>query len=336
MVVSRASTAIFLILNNTKLRGTQVLVPSNLCYAGIYPVQYSGLTPVFCDVDPVRGNVTYETVFASMTSQIGAMIIPHMYGNPVLEMPKIAELCKNRGILLIEDCASAMGAHAADYIPGTMGDYSVYSTGYSKTLDLGYGGLLVSHIGSVSRFAKQEKHLPVMTDEMEQNLALFSRLYRLLRNEGGDLPLTRMIYSGIPGCCRTGFIHTINDEKKANVINALQRLDRVIDSRRGALADYSKALGALSKRIMYPYEPGAVPWRLNLIIEDASARAGLIKECLRLHLPVSDWYPTVTPMFNVKGDFDGAIWHERHILNFPLMIDEKLRERIVDTILKFL
>lgn len=145
LVVSRAASAIYLVLSALRLPNKQVLVPANLCYAAIFPILYAGYEPVFCDVDVTSGNVTYESVAAALTPETGAMIVPHMYGNPVGDMPEIAQICRQSGILLIEDCASAMGAKSPGYPLGAMGDYTVYSTGYSKTLDLGYGGLLVSH-----------------------------------------------------------------------------------------------------------------------------------------------------------------------------------------------
>ena len=135
LITSRASSAIYLVLDSLKDKGN-VIVPANLCYAGIYPILYAGMTPVFCDVEQHSGNTNLDFFKKAVTSKTVAAIIPHMYGNPVKELPEIAEFCKENGILLIEDCASAMGAKA-DYPLGKVGDYTVYSTGYSKTLDLG-------------------------------------------------------------------------------------------------------------------------------------------------------------------------------------------------------
>ena len=336
LVVSRAATAIYLVLSASRLRRRQVLVPANLCYAAIFPILYAGYEPVFCDVDAASGNVACGHVLAALTPRTGAMIVPHMYGNPVGDMQEIARLCKERGILLIEDCASAMGARSSEYPLGAMGDYTLYSTGYSKTLDLGYGGLLVSQEKDLLDLEARERELPSLTAEAVQNLAFFSKMYRLMRNEGGDLPITKMIYAGLPECCRLGFVHRLDAVKRDFILCKLEDLDGVIAKRRDALNYYTHRLSGLSPELLYPYAPGAVPWRFNLLISDYETRQILIRECLRRKLPVSDWYPRVTPIFQSTKLFPGAEQHERQIVNFPLLADRDEIDSICELLLEYL
>ena len=181
-----------------------------------------------------------------------------------------------------------------------------------------------------------ERELPPDTEEAEDNLAFFSKLYRLLRNEGGNLPIVRMIYARLPACCRTGFIHSLNDEKKAAITEAIQELQDIIDQRRSALYTYWKKLEGMRLGTLYPYMDGAVPWRLNLLVEDCDLRRKVIDECLERHLPVSDWYPSITPMFGIYDGYPGAMWHEQHILNFPLVVEDMVKWEICEVLLKHL
>ena len=53
----------------------------------------------------------------------------------------------------------------------------------------------------------------------------------------------------------------------------------------------------------------------------AALRGRLVQVCLEGGLPVSDWYPRVTPMFGDAGEYPGARAMEERILNLPLRPD---------------
>lgn len=334
IALARGAAGIYLALMQSGLpAGSSVIVPANLCYAGIYPVSYAGLKPVFCDVDADTGNVTLETFCQACTEETASAIVPHMYGNPVEQMPEIQTFCKKRQILLIEDCASAMGAASDGYVTGTMGDYVVYSTGYSKTMDLGFGGFLYSSRYDLAEAEKMEALLPELKPENEENMTFFSRLYRLMRNEGRGTPIEKMIYRGLAQTCRDDFLHRISQEKKQWLFSQTEQLPQVIQARRNALRHYEKNLRGSSVRL-YPYSEMATPWRFNIFLE-GDARRELIRSCLEKSLPVSDWYPRVTNLFDCEADFPGARKHEQQILNFPLLITGDEIDRICNEILRF-
>lgn len=326
LAVARASVGIYLALCRSNLQKGTVIVPANLCYAGIYPVLYAGLQPAFCDVDPVSGNMTLSSLTAAYRTDAVAVIVPHMYGNPVQELPEIAEFCRIRNLVLIEDCASAMGATAEHYRLGEVGEYVVYSTGYSKTLDLGFGGFLFSSVHDLTDVMQLEQALPDYGEQNERDLTLFSKLYRLLRNEGSGTEIEKMIYRGLPDACKDDFLHRLADEKKDWLFRQLSGLDSVIAERKRALQDYEELLSGCVYG-HYPYAVGSVPWRFNMLV-DTPVRQRVIHRCLEESLPVSDWYPQVTRLFGVDSAFPGAKLHESRILNFPLLIDETTRQRI--------
>ena len=73
-----------------------------------------------------------------------AVWVVHIGGHLAFEIEKIAKLCKDRGIILLEDCAHAHGASWNGKKPGSWGDAGVYSFYATKTISTGEGGLLVS------------------------------------------------------------------------------------------------------------------------------------------------------------------------------------------------
>lgn len=328
LFVGRAAVGIYLILKHAVKKTGTVIVPANICYAGVYPVLYAGMRVRFCDVDPVSGNATAETFSSAAGHDTVAAVVPHMYGNPVGDLAEIASFCSERGILLIEDCASAMGAETNRYALGEQGDYAVYSTGYSKTVDLGFGGYVVGK-NDILGLETAEKLLPRRSGGRE--LALFSKLYRVLRNEGRGTKLERVIYDELQNACRDEFIFSISDTERAFLRKGLENADAVIRLRREALKYYEKVLVQHSAAF-YPFSEGAVPWRFCMLISDSEKKSAIIRRCLAEGLPVSDWYPNVTYLFGDEGDYPGADLHETQIINFPLLLSDGEKDRICSVI----
>lgn len=320
LVLGRGAIAIRLALSQSEHKDGYVLVPANICYAAVLPVIYSGYKPLFCDVDPLSGNVTLDTVSAVSDPDIVAAVIPHMYGNPVKDFPEIYRYLNKKNVTVIEDCASLMTNTGNDYVPGTIGDYVVYSTGYSKTIDIGYGGLLFSEKKDLHRAEALEQEFSPYSETFEEEWSCFSAVYRVLRNHGQETLTAKGVYQNLPEVFYSSFSHKTDVEKKAKILECIKQLDQVIHDRRKQYQTYLQVLKLPDEKV-YQFGSDAVPWRFNLLLGDE--RKDFIKYCLENRLPVSDWYPLVTPVFGETKVFPGAEWHEQHIVNFPLIIPEE-------------
>jgi dTDP-4-amino-4,6-dideoxygalactose transaminase len=67
-----------------------------------------GAVPVLADVDPISRNVSAETISQVLTPRTRAVICVHLVGWPC-DMDPIMDLARQRGLLVIEDCAQAHG-----------------------------------------------------------------------------------------------------------------------------------------------------------------------------------------------------------------------------------
>lgn len=331
IIVGRAAKAIYILLLSLNQKGKKVIVPANLCYAAIFPIISAGLEPIFCDVDKYSGNVTYANIKKEISEDVIAVIVPHMYGNPVTDIVKIKNKVSKMNILLIEDCASLMTNEKKKNIPGSVGDYVIYSTGYSKTIDNGIGGLLFSKKHSLFMIEQQEKKLPLFNIKFENETKLFSKIYRILRNEKSETNLKKDFYNCLTNSFKDNFLFKIDIDEKRMILNSIEKLDNVISLRREQYKLYKKMLEP--KYHVYNYENGAVPWRFNILIE--SYRDDFVKYCLDNLLPISDWYPCVTDIFGIDKEFKSAKWHGEHIINFPLMICEDEIIRICEVLNKY-
>ena len=78
----------------------------------------------------------------ALTSRTKAVMLTHFAGIPARETEAIAALCKTRGVVLIEDCAHALGAEIRGRNCGTWGDFGAFSFYSNKNISTGEGGAL--------------------------------------------------------------------------------------------------------------------------------------------------------------------------------------------------
>jgi perosamine synthetase len=107
-------------------------------------VAAAGARVVFADVNPRTLNLDPASVAEKITERTKAIIVVHLYGQ-CCEMDPIMDLARERGILVIEDCAHAAGAEYKGRRSGTLGDIGVFSFHQQKNMvTLGEGGMITT------------------------------------------------------------------------------------------------------------------------------------------------------------------------------------------------
>lgn len=94
----------------------------------------------------VNANLTLGVEDLEEKLRIGntkALVLSHMRGH-IGRIDEIERICKQLGIILIEDCAHAMGAMYDDRMIGTFGDIGCFSFQTYKQVNAGEGGILVT------------------------------------------------------------------------------------------------------------------------------------------------------------------------------------------------
>lgn len=144
--VSSGTAALFLTLKAIGIQeGDEVIVPSHTFVATAMAVSQCGATPVFTDVDEKTWNITWENISNKITPQTKAIIVVHIYGNPVNMDPILSE-AKKRKFLVIEDACQAHGAYHQGKRIGSLSDAACFSFYPSKNLGtLGEGGAVVTN-----------------------------------------------------------------------------------------------------------------------------------------------------------------------------------------------
>ena len=144
IALSNGTVALELALRVLGVRaGDEVIVASRSYVASASCVLLLGATPVFADVDSDSGNLSAETIRPLITKKTKAVIPVHVGGWPC-DMPAIMTLANQHSMFVIEDCAQAHGAYAADKPVGAWGHAAIFSFCQDKIISTGgEGGMLL-------------------------------------------------------------------------------------------------------------------------------------------------------------------------------------------------
>jgi perosamine synthetase len=106
-------------------QGKRVLIPSYICLAAIDPFLAHGLEPDFYKVNR-DCTPDFADIERKLTAATEALLIVHYFGFPA-GIDGIRDLCRKRGIALIEDCAHVLTGQYGGKALGTFGDIAVFS-----------------------------------------------------------------------------------------------------------------------------------------------------------------------------------------------------------------
>lgn len=122
--------------------GDEVICPAHTYCASAYPFAKYGATIVWADIDSQTWVISPETIKQLITPRTRAIIAVHLYGLPA-PMRELKSLAQDANVLLIEDCAQAIGANIGEKPVGSFGDMAIFSFQSHKNIStLGEGGML--------------------------------------------------------------------------------------------------------------------------------------------------------------------------------------------------
>jgi len=201
--------------------GDEVITTAFTFIATAEAICYVGAKPVFVDIDPKTFNISPEAIEKAITPKTKAIMPVHLFGQPA-DMTRIAGICKQYDLKLIEDCCQSFGASIDGKQTGAIGDAGAYSFFPSKNLGAyGDGGLVVTNSDAAAETLK------------------------MLHNHGSKV----RYYHDIIG------YNSRLDEMQAVILRAkLKRIDRYNQARRRAAHLYSELMADLP--LATPFEDG--------------------------------------------------------------------------------
>ncbi len=150
------------------IKGKTVLCPSNTFMATPLAAVKAGNGVEFVDCNKEDLCLSYEDLKEKITLYNPAAVwVVHIGGHIAFEIEQIANLCKEKGVILLEDGAHAHGASWNGKKPGSWGDAGVYSFYATKTISTGEGGTLVTQNEDLVEFAKKYRNYGKFDYEVE-------------------------------------------------------------------------------------------------------------------------------------------------------------------------
>ena len=125
--------------------GSVVAVQAFTCIAVPNAIRAAHLTPFYLDIDEsFNMNVSeLERAITTHGDRLKAVIVQHTFGIPA-DIERIVSLCHDHGVLVIEDCAHALGATAHGQPVGSIGDAAIFSFGRDKVISTVSGGVALT------------------------------------------------------------------------------------------------------------------------------------------------------------------------------------------------
>jgi perosamine synthetase len=121
-------------------KGDEVIISSFTCDAVTSAVVRSGATVVYVDINNDL-SMNCGDLIDAISPSTKAVIMQNTFGRVGIDIETL-EIIRKKDILIIEDCALAIGSKVNDVDFGLFGDISIWSLETSKTFTIGWGGVV--------------------------------------------------------------------------------------------------------------------------------------------------------------------------------------------------
>ena len=227
--------------------GDEVIAPLFTCTATNIPLLYLGAKIKFADVR--KGLLNMNPMVEELVSpKTKAVVIVHYGGMPVQGMSYLREFCSKLKIILIEDCAQALGGTYDGKPLGSFGDFSCFSFQAVKHVCTGDGGMLAIRNPELVEKAKRMRWFGI------------DRKAKLEGTWANDIT-------------EIGYKYQMTDIAASMGIAGLSELDNQIDLRRYFRREYASLLPSDVK--LLDEDPESACWLLTVSVEN---RGGLRKK----------------------------------------------------------
>lgn len=317
----------------------EVLVQAFTCVAVPNSVLWVGAKPVYVDIDETY-NMDPKDAVKKITKKTRALIIQHTFGIPA-QFDRLLTVAKKHNLIVIEDCAHALGATYHGKKLGTLGDAAFFSFGRDKVVSSVWGGAgfindKCQMTNAKWKFKEIEKKLPYpsMFWIFQQLLhpiafSFILPLYDVGVGKALLVALQKLHLISLPvypeekaGKQPQKFPKKYPNVLASLILVQLNKLDRLLANRRGRAKQYWSALKSRRDLTLLPFSPEAGWLRFPVLVENPEA---VIKRAKENGILLGNWYHHV---IDPAGVDYGAIGYQvgscpkaeeaaRRIINLP-------------------
>jgi len=156
--VNSCTTALEIAMRFYGVRGREVIVPTNTFASCVKAVMYAGGTPVLAGMNPQTFCLDTEDAISRINPNTAGILIVHIAGLIYPEIDRLREVCRERGLFLIEDPSHAHGATIDERAAGSLADAACFSFYPTKIMTTGTGGMLTTDNAELADYARSVRH----------------------------------------------------------------------------------------------------------------------------------------------------------------------------------
>lgn len=123
--------------------GDEVIMPSFTFVASFEAVLSVGAIPVLVDIDETL-TLSPEAVRKAITAKTKCIMPVHMCGS-MADLDALQAICKEHGLILLEDACQSIGGTYKGKMLGTIGDAGTFSFDFVKTITCAEGGVVMTN-----------------------------------------------------------------------------------------------------------------------------------------------------------------------------------------------
>jgi perosamine synthetase len=160
IVVNNGTVSLWMMLMALEIGpGDSVLVPNYTMIATANAVRATGAEIIFCDIEIDTLCIDLTEVESKIQSNTKAVFFVSANGRyPKYEIQKLINICENKGIVLLEDAAQALGSEYQDGAHiGTKGLMGSFSFSVPKIITTGQGGAVVTNSDKYASIIRKMK-----------------------------------------------------------------------------------------------------------------------------------------------------------------------------------
>jgi dTDP-4-amino-4,6-dideoxygalactose transaminase len=224
----------------------EVIVPSFTFVATAHALEWQGIRPVFCDVDPSTHNLDPRSVEERITPRTTGIIGVHLWGRPC-DVEGLQALADARGLALAFDAAHALGCSRKGRMVGCFGRAEVFSFHATKFVNAGEGGAVAT------------------------NDADLAARIRSVRNFG---------FGGYDRVVELGTNGKMSELAAAMGLTSLESFDQFVEQNRRNHERYRETLADIAGLSLAAYDESERPNFQYVVVEVAASEAGLSRDQL--------------------------------------------------------
>ncbi|MBE6067113.1 MAG: DegT/DnrJ/EryC1/StrS family aminotransferase [Clostridium lundense] len=130
----------------------------------------SGLTPVFCDIDPETYTIDVNKIESLITERTSAIVPVHVYGY-LCDVEAIEAIAKKYNLKVIYDAAHAFGVTVNGRGIATYGDASMFSFHATKVFNTIEGGAVTYNDSKLTKVLNELKNFGITGQESVEYIA---------------------------------------------------------------------------------------------------------------------------------------------------------------------